>query len=63
MENFDRENIDELLEIRQYFPHINFAPYGTYIMRSIIFRMVGCKIFLELQGAKYLQACWELKLI
>ena len=32
MENFDRENIDELLEIRQilqYFPHQNFAPYGT----------------------------------
>ena len=33
MENFDRVNIDELLEIRQirqYFPHQNFAPYGTY---------------------------------
>ena len=29
MENFDRENIDELLEIRQYFPHQKFAPYGT----------------------------------
>ena len=31
MENFDRENIDELLEIRQirqYFPRQNFAPYG-----------------------------------
>ena len=31
MKNFDRENIDELLEIRQirqYFPHQNFAPYG-----------------------------------
>ena len=28
MENFDRENIDEFLEIRQYFPHQNFAPYG-----------------------------------
>ena len=31
MENFDRENIDELLEIRQYFPHQNFAPYGIYL--------------------------------
>ena len=31
MENFDRENIDELLkihQIRQYFSHQNFAPYG-----------------------------------
>ena len=28
MYNFDRENIDELLEIRQYFPRQNFAPYG-----------------------------------
>ena len=31
MENFDRENIDELLEIRQihqYFPRQKFAPYG-----------------------------------
>ena len=28
MENFDRENIDELLEIRQYFPRQNFVPYG-----------------------------------
>ena len=31
MENFDRENIDELLEIRQirqYFPHQNFALYS-----------------------------------
>ena len=30
MENFDRENIDELLEIRQirqYFPRQNFVPY------------------------------------
>ena len=34
MENFDRENIDELLEIRQirqYFPRPNFAPYGIYM--------------------------------
>ena len=32
MENFDGENIDELLEIRQirqYFPHQNFALYGN----------------------------------
>ena len=29
MENFDRENIDELLQIRQYFPHQNFVPYGN----------------------------------
>ena len=32
MENFDRENIDELLEIcqiRQYFPRQNFVPYGN----------------------------------
>ena len=31
MENFDRENIDELLEIRQirqYLPTSKFAPYG-----------------------------------
>ena len=27
MYNFDRENT-ELLEIRQYFPHQNFAPYS-----------------------------------
>ena len=25
MENFDRENIDELLEIRQYFPPSKFC--------------------------------------
>ena len=53
MENFDRENIDELLEIRQirqYFPRLNFVAYGMYIMRNIILRMVGCKIILELQG-------------
>ena len=31
MENFDRENIDELLKIRQYFPRQNFAPYGNYV--------------------------------
>ena len=39
MENFDRENIDELLEIcqiRQYFPRQNFAPYGelNYVLHS-----------------------------
>ena len=30
-ENFDGENVDELIkirQIRQYFPHQNFAPYG-----------------------------------
>ena len=35
MENFDRENIDELLEIRQirqYFPRQNFVPYGTSLV-------------------------------
>ena len=34
MENFDRENIDELPEIRQirqYFPRQKFAPYGILI--------------------------------
>ena len=33
MENFDRENIDQLLEIRQirqYFPRQKFAPYGKF---------------------------------
>ena len=29
MENFDGEDIDDLLEIRQYFPCQNFAPYGN----------------------------------
>ena len=35
MENFDRENIDELLEIcqiRQYFPCQNFVLYGISIL-------------------------------
>ena len=35
MENFDRENIDELLKIRQicqYFPHQNFALYGISLI-------------------------------
>ena len=34
MENFDRENIDELLEIcqiRQYFPRQNFALYSMHL--------------------------------
>ena len=34
MENFDREIIDELLEIRQicqYFPPQYSAPYGIYV--------------------------------
>ena len=37
MENFDRENIDKLLEIcqiRQYFPRQNFVPYGNYYTQS-----------------------------
>ena len=41
MENFNSENIDELLEIRQirqYFPRQNFAPYGSlqYIFTTMI---------------------------
>ena len=32
MENFDRENIDELLEICQYFPHQNFVLYGISLI-------------------------------
>jgi len=31
VENFDEENVDELIkirQIRQYFPRQNFAPYG-----------------------------------
>ena len=34
MENFDRENIDELLkicQIRQYFPRQNFVLYGNIV--------------------------------
>ena len=37
MENFDRKNIDELLEIRQicqYFPRKKFAPYGKTLKSS-----------------------------
>jgi len=32
VENFNRENVDELIkirQIRQYFPCQKFAPYGT----------------------------------
>jgi len=32
VENFDEENVDELIkicQIRQYFPCQNFAPYGN----------------------------------
>ena len=32
VENFDGENVDELIKIRQihqYFPRQNFAPYGS----------------------------------
>ena len=39
MENFDRENIDELLEIhqiRQYFPRQNFASFGSFEYYVII---------------------------
>ena len=38
MESFDRENIDELLEIHQIvniFPCQNFAPYGICIVQFI----------------------------
>ena len=34
-ENFDGENVDELIkirQIRQYFPHQNFAPYGILVL-------------------------------
>ena len=34
MEIFDRKSIDELLEIRQYFPRQNFALYGI-LFRSV----------------------------
>ena len=40
MENFDRENIDELLEICQYFPHQNFVPYGI-LHRKCMIKMSG----------------------
>ena len=36
MENFDRENIDELLKIRQYFPRQNFVLYG---IKSVIMNL------------------------
>ena len=39
MENFDRENIDELLEIcqiRHIFPPQNFAPYGILAFYRLI---------------------------
>ena len=45
MENFDRENIDELLEIRQirqYFPRQNFAPYGKHFGGLHIGGLIGC---------------------
>ena len=31
MENFDTENIDELLEIRQYFPLLKFCAEQYYV--------------------------------
>ena len=44
MENFDRENIDELLkvcQIRRYIFHRqNFAPYGTQI-KSLVKMEIG----------------------
>ena len=53
MENLDRENIDKLLEIRQirqYFPPSKFYAIWYVYYASIILRMIGCKIILELQG-------------
>ena len=41
MENVDRENIDELLEIRQYFPRQNFGPYGTHAYFSYRIQTIG----------------------
>ena len=43
MENFDRENIDELLEIhqiRQYFPCQNFALYGMYTCEVLNIKII-----------------------
>ena len=40
MENFDSENIDELLEIRQirqYFPPSKFVPYGNPLTQTTWF--------------------------
>ena len=43
MENFDRENIDELLEIRQIRQY--FAPYGTnrmsteYLLDNVVLQL------------------------
>ena len=45
MENFDRENVDELLEIhqiRKYFPHQNFAPYGIIYVRQMNIHVNTC---------------------
>ena len=42
MENFDRENIDELLEIRQYFPPskicaVRYLPWvAQYLVRRVM---------------------------
>ena len=35
MENFDRDNIDEWLEIGQYFPCQNLASYGILKLKCI----------------------------
>ena len=49
MENFDRENIDELLEICQFvniFPRQNFAPYGkTKAVPSMASVFIQCWAF------------------
>ena len=68
MENFDRENIDELLEIRQiyqYFPCQNFVPYGicmyvcmyvhTYVgMYVCMFILILCLTELKCYAVGYL---------
>ena len=52
MENFDRENIDELLEIhqiRQYFPRQNFAPYDSawFLLQMIKYQLVFVYVYIE----------------
>ena len=47
MENFDRENIDELLkicQIRKYFPRQNFALYGIKVVGILQFYFTVSKI-------------------
>jgi len=41
VENFDGENVDKLIkirQIRQYFPHQNFAPCSTTMLNDIFFK-------------------------